>query len=344
MITSSTIALGDRLGAQLNKLAILYFFADKFNQKIVFYPELQNFGRTYQFLKYFDIPVTLLKQRLKNTEIQSYFENTKIEAERSNYYSTLSEKDYNYLTAVQKTYSDFSLIGNAKNSIHYDFSAINFEKDKNYDIISGFGTYQDWKTVENKICSDFKFKKEILNSAANKYKQIQTNTNKETVAVHFRRGDYLSLASLNLKRSYYKKALHFFSPKHYQLVIFSDDINYCKNIKIFSKYAVNYAIGNNPGEDMCLMSLCSHNIIANSTFSFWAAMLNKNPNKKVLCPEKFMGKKDKEHTYINGNYYPKTWIAIKINEFYLKDYIIKFINPLYKIKYKIRETVCQSKK
>lgn len=175
MITSSTIAVGDRLGAQLNKLALLYFFADKFNQKIIFYPELRDFGQTYQFLDYFDIPVDTLKQRLQNKQVEIYFKNTNILADDPNYYSLFSQNDYTYLRTVQEAYSEFLVIQKGKNHIHYDASEINLEEDKHYDIISGFGTYQDWKIVQEKICKDFKFKEAVATAAQSKYKQIQAD-------------------------------------------------------------------------------------------------------------------------------------------------------------------------
>ena len=64
------------------------------------------------------------------------------------------------------------------------------------------------------------------------------------------------------------------------------------------------------GVDMYLMTLCDGNIIANSTFSFWGAFLNRHENKKVVCPHDFIGENVKEYLYINGNYYPESWIAI----------------------------------
>lgn len=183
-------------------------------------------------------------------------------------------------------------------------------------------------------------------------RKANTSKYKQIVSVHFRRGDYISLASLNLKLGYYKKALRIFSPQSYKLFIFSDDIEYCKTLKIFSKYDVAYISGNNAGEDLCLMSLCDHNIIANSTFSFWGAMLNQNLDKKVVCPEKFIGKKDKENSYINGNYYPATWIPIKISEFYIIQCIFhyfeknmqRFLNLLYRIKRRMSKILCPYKK
>ena len=64
------------------------------------------------------------------------------------------------------------------------------------------------------------------------------------------------------------------------------------------------------GIDMYVMSLCDNNIIANSSFSFWGAFLNKNKEKKVICPHDFIGQQCTDYVYMNGNWYPDNWIAL----------------------------------
>ena len=90
-------------------------------------------------------------------------------------------------------------------------------------------------------------------------------------------------------------------------LIFSDDIEYSKNLfkdqpNIFYTDYMPSSIG------MCLMSLCDHNINANSSFSWWASFLNKNINKKIICPKYYV--KTQEFSFMNENYYPDNWIAI----------------------------------
>lgn len=117
------------------------------------------------------------------------------------------------------------------------------------------------------------------------------------VSVHVRRGDYTKIANTQgiCTLEYYRKALtelhRRVSPKMF--VIFSDDIDWARrNLKdYFGNTSVTYVDWNNGIEsfrDMQLMSLCKHNIIANSSFSWWGAWLNQNPDKIVIAPSRWM--------------------------------------------------------
>ena len=135
------------------------------------------------------------------------------------------------------------------------------------------------------------------------------------VSVHIRRGDYLNEINIrgNLGRSrYYQNAIEYIKNKcpESRLIFFSDDMNWVKeNYKyedaiyiegdMFESYASWY--------DMCLMSCCSHNIIANSSFSWWGAWLNQNKSKIVIAPETwvFDGSSQKD-------VYPTEWIKLEI--------------------------------
>lgn len=131
------------------------------------------------------------------------------------------------------------------------------------------------------------------------------------VAVHFRRTDYLVLSSLCLSDTYYADAMKQFDSKITTFLVFSDDIEKIRNLKIFENKDVVFMAAHTSAIDMCLMSMCDGNIIANSSFSFWGAMLNKNDNKKVICPYYFVGDKAQDLCYMNGNWYPDNWISIQ---------------------------------
>jgi hypothetical protein len=134
----------------------------------------------------------------------------------------------------------------------------------------------------------------------------------QSVALHVRRGDYVALgASAVCDQAYYTAALKTVtdgladSPK---VFVFSDDPAWARdNLEVpFDKVVVDLNGRDTAYEDMRLMSLCKHNIIANSTFSWWSAWLNQNPSKRVTAPARWFGN---NHQH-NPDILPKDWIAI----------------------------------
>lgn len=120
-----------------------------------------------------------------------------------------------------------------------------------------------------------------------------------SVSVHVRRGDYVTLESASKFHGlcpieYYEKAINYIAKqvKNPHFFLFSDDIGWvAKNLKINHSYTV---IDFNQGKgyaDLELMKNCKHNIIANSSFSWWGAWLNENPQKIVVAPEKWTAQK-----------------------------------------------------
>lgn len=136
-----------------------------------------------------------------------------------------------------------------------------------------------------------------------------------SVSVHIRRGDYVSLSSAvsahgSCPREYYLKAIEKIqkkikSPKFY---FFSDDIEWVKNefSQISEALFVEDDKSKKSFEDMHLMSKCQSNIIANSSYSWWGAWLNQNPNKIVIAPERWF---NSDHLFY-GDIIPSTWMKI----------------------------------
>ncbi len=111
------------------------------------------------------------------------------------------------------------------------------------------------------------------------------------VSVHVRRGDYLIVepnGSLLVSRERILDAMARFSNADY--VFFSDDIEWCRSN--LNRDGVKFSPFSSPLEDMIAMSLCDHNIIANSSFSWWGAWLNAFPDKRVLAPVNWFGPMD----------------------------------------------------
>ena len=110
---------------------------------------------------------------------------------------------------------------------------------------------------------------------------------RDYVSIHVRRGDYVQHSGSfpPVTMMYINQALN--RIKTGRALVFSDDINWCKeNFKHLdtSYLRIEYSEGRNEWEDMALMASCGHNIIANSSFSWWAAWLNTNPDKIVISP------------------------------------------------------------
>ena len=143
-----------------------------------------------------------------------------------------------------------------------------------------------------KIREVFKPTPEIKKYVEDKYSFILDRESimaRETIGVHVRRGDYLELLDTHpvCEKDYYDSALGVFKgTSQYDIIFFSDDIEWCK--AEFGAGA-QYIEGAPDYIDLYLMSMCKHNIIANSSFSWWAAWLNTNPWKIVVAPKKWFG-------------------------------------------------------
>lgn len=136
---------------------------------------------------------------------------------------------------------------------------------------------------------------------------------RDYVSIHVRRGDYVQHAGSfpPVTFEYVRKAMDYF-PSNQKYIVFSDDINWCKeNIWVAD---MEFSEGRNEWEDLSLMASCGHNIIANSSFSWWAGWLNTNPNKIVVSPSHKRGnwfgmEAGIKHDCID--LIPKEWIQIE---------------------------------
>lgn len=154
----------------------------------------------------------------------------------------------------------------------------------------------NFKHIRQQVLEAFQFPKMKDELNINLVKMLQ-QTN--SVSCHVRRGDYLKDPNMCICTSdYYVHAVakmkELVNPDLY--CIFSDDIEWCKeNLSALCKgkkmVYVDWNKGQNSFRDMQLMSLCKHNIIANSSFSWWGAWLNNNPDKIVISPNTWMNKR-----------------------------------------------------
>lgn len=120
-----------------------------------------------------------------------------------------------------------------------------------------------------------------------------------SVAMHIRRGDYLELSDTYggiCTEKYYVNAIKQFEDMDCKFYIFSNDYEYAKVHYSGDRFVIVKPFEQFPeaNMDLVLMSKCKHNIIANSTFSWWAAWLNSNRSKIVIAPEKWINKPTKD--------------------------------------------------
>ena len=191
-------------------------------------------------------------------------------------------------------YRKLRRILNLKNTLAVEQNFFSFDKHILNDPKSRiyWGYWQNTKYFEhlaNKIRKCFMFKKPLTG----KNEQIaEIISCCESVSIHIRRGDYIGHDLLGgiCDLDYYKQAISVIenSVSTPNFFIFSNDIEWCEeNLNIKDAHYISWNKNNDSYIDMQLMSLCKHNIIANSSFSWWGAWLNSNENKIIISPKKW---------------------------------------------------------
>jgi len=161
-----------------------------------------------------------------------------------------------------------------------------------------------YKNILSVLKKEFQVKEEFYTKQfLEMRKQI---LNCESVSVHIRRTDYVGNKAYGaFPLSYYLNAIKQIPG---DLFIFSDDMPWCKDVfkkdyfnsKLIFVHYIEYL-------DFELMRLCKHNISANSSFSYWAALLNPNPDKKVLISGRWLAEKQVDNEELH---FPKEWIKL----------------------------------
>jgi hypothetical protein len=161
-----------------------------------------------------------------------------------------------------------------------------------------FQTEKYFSDIRPVLLAQFIIQKELSNSTILYVKEIDKHTN--SCSLHIRRGDYISDEKANSVHGicdleYYANAIKLINEKfeNTHFFVFSDDIVWTKeNLQLENATYIDHKTI--PHEDMLLMSLCKHNITANSSFSWWGAWLNQYKNKTVIAPKKWFVRKENE--------------------------------------------------
>lgn len=276
MITYSDIGHFGRLGNQMFQFASTYGIARKNNYDVsfpkenIYNPVIEHFNDGISRKCIFDIPKVFT---LNDSVIRS-------------------KNDINTVDSIHEPVFHFMS----------DF----FNIPDNIDLRGYFQSEKYFDHVHEEVKQLFTFNSEIQQAADKLFPKVDT----ETVSIHIRVGDYAEMQQFHpiCSSEYYLEAANEFTDKDYKFIIFSDNIEYCKEHLFGYQTNILYIDNTNPYVDLCLMSMCDHNIIANSSFSWWGAWLNKNTNKKVIAPKQWFGPAY-QYSHNTKDLYCKGWIV-----------------------------------
>jgi hypothetical protein len=191
----------------------------------------------------------------------------------------------------------------AEKGFEFDSSVLSSSREVDYTLHGFFQTEKYFKHCARELREQFSFKNHIVEECNDIIEECFDNP----IALHIRRGDFLINSGNHYNQSldYYEKALSKFDSKR-QVVIFSDDPQWCVEQKLFESDRFIVSSGNDPYVDLYLMTQCSDFIIANSTFSWWGAWLANRG--KVIAPKKWFGP---NNAHLNTkDLYPEHWEII----------------------------------
>ena len=160
----------------------------------------------------------------------------------------------------------------------------------NSTLYGHFESYKYFQNAENEVRSDYTFKDDLLEVSKKFHEDNKLNL---PVCITVRRGDFIKFQDHHspCTEEYYFDCIKTLGVDRQYLIV-SDDIEWCKKIFIGSNYSfvdIEKEEIRKAHLDMCIGSLCSDFIIANSTFSWWIAFLGIGKNKKVFMPDPWFG-------------------------------------------------------
>ena len=208
-----------------------------------------------------------------------------------NMFENFNWPSVNYLPGGRENFKDINF--------HYEPFAV-------LDNATYNGMFQSEKYFPNRdfITNLFAPSKKVL-SELKKYEEILKGT---TCAIHVRRGDYLNQSSYGCAVNnvlqpghYFQQAINTIGPVD-RYLIFSDDMEWCKasfliGNEVFIENEKDYI-------EIFLQSKCTHNIISNSSFSWWGAYLNQSPTKRIVAPKNWF-KDDMKNDIV-----PDYWLTL----------------------------------
>jgi hypothetical protein len=188
------------------------------------------------------------------------------------------------------------------NKVNYPFEFVKLQYLKEHEYVGYFQSENYFKHRRNDILKIFEPSDEILNKV-NKYKNIFGE-----ISLHVRRGDFaVRYNGVHPVQpiDYYSNALKLL-PSNNKIIVFSDDLDWCKKNFIGDRYVfideIDYI-------SIYVMSNMRHHIIANSSFSWWGAWLSEYDDKKIIAPKNWFGGR-KKGLDIKMKIVPENWIRL----------------------------------
>lgn len=281
------IKISDGLGNQLFQYTYALYLKKKGKDVYIDASDINNFkedkiwtklcdNRTYQ-LEHYNITISQTKKVKKFFEWEErYKENIFYR-----YMNLLQISPYQFIDEKQLLHSKF----------RYHFY-------QNYYVKGYFFDKRYYEDVLQDIRTEIRLKESY--HMPNDIKEIFNDY--DTVSVHFRRGDFLNIGRDMSASNYYEKAIEYIKCNvvNPYFIVFSDDTEWVKdNVELGDNVLFASDLYLRDYEELILMSKCKNNIIANSTYSFWGALLNQEKNKIVIAPKNWRDKLK-----------PKEWINL----------------------------------
>lgn len=214
---------------------------------------------------------------------------------------------YKYISLAKRKLLGLKVFAEGNESFYEEFSLLG-----DYIYLDGlFQSERYFKNYEDEIRKEFTFKNELDLENCKLLHEIKSLN---SVGIHVRRTDFYNPYNIrthgSVNISYYNEAILYMRRKidNPTFFIFSDDLKWVKqNFFLTSDICL---VNNNYGKknyiDMFLMSNCKHNIIANSSFSWWSAWLNSNLSKIIIAPKSWYGDLNIDRKFL----LPESWIEI----------------------------------
>ena len=280
MITYSKIGNFGRLGNQLFQFASTYGIAKKAGYE-AYFPEDNT---RIPSVEYFTDGVT----REITFDVPKHFE---------------------FDSSLLKSKEDITCVHQVREP-HFHFSEKLFEIPDSCDLLGYYQSEKYFEHCKKEVKDLLTYKRCIVESVKEKYINPIIEDRLRVTSIHFRLGDYLALSEYHnvLTEEYYSSAIREVNEVTDLYYVFSDNIQHVKSFFYESKNVVYIETGSDI-EQMCLMSHCDNNIIANSSYSWWAAWLNRNEDKIVVAPKKWFGPAY-DATHNTKDIYCKNWKVI----------------------------------